>query len=204
LTTFDIPIYHRLKDGDFVDKVKRKSGGKPTPPVKERENDAMFQYWADGPSGRRRTLASVARKFNRARSTMYIVKKRFDWDKRYAAAAAKSRKATDRQVAKKVATTRERMTSAFDKMADAVLDSKFKLKIKNLDGFDKIAGKMAIFGRQLLELEGELPPENRTSIHLYQTIANGIAETTTDREVGEKLTQYAAFHNRGNGGNDRL
>lgn len=187
-----------------MDKVKRKSGGTPTPPVKEKENDAMFQYWADGPGGRRRTIAAVARKFKRARSTLYIVKKRFDWDKRYAAAARVSRKATDRQVAKKVATTREKMKSVFDKMADAVLDSKFKLRIKNLDGFDRIAGKMATFGRQLLELEGELQPENKTSIHLYQTIANGIAETNTDREVGEKLEQYAAFHNRGNGGNDRL
>ena len=173
-------------------------------PVRGKESDAMYQFWSGRGIGRCRTIREVMAKFNRGRTTIYKVRKRFDWDKRYAAAAKASRKATDRQVAKKVTTTRELMKGAFLKMAKAILDKNYDLRIKNLDGFDRIAGKMATFGRQLLELEGELQPENRTSIHLYQTIANGIAETNTDREVGEKLAQYAAFHNRGNGGNDRL
>lgn len=173
-------------------------------PVTEKEANEIYLYWISGKNGQKRQMSDVARRFNRARGTIYQIRKRFGWDKRYAGSIAKLEKETNKAVEKKIETTRELMRGAFLKMAKAVLDPQFILTVETIEDFSDIVGKFTILGRALLELEGELPSEqNRNSdLHLHIDY-DKLPKDERDRRIFEWAKVFGSQSGDG-GGNSRL
>ena len=179
-------------------------GGAQNPKVTERESNEMFAYWCDGPNGRKRSMSEVARHFNRARNTIYAAKKQFQWDERYQKIVTKSEAAVDKDLIKKVATTKEILKGAFIKCAKAVLNTNFEPKIQDTATFCDLIGKLTVLGRVMLEIDGDLPGENagkgdnHTHLHLNY---GELSEAERESRVKEWVN---AWNPGGNGSHSRF